>query len=100
MDTKLNEDNFDEIFRPVQNHLNDNAPFDGTMFETFGPELDHVLSFANDLKRSQRVWTIIDGDDGELYLVTGYHLVNRLGYIITEVEWTNEDESFQYESVE
>lgn len=95
----LTEDNFDELYRPIKNHLEENASFDGTMFETFGPELQYVLSFANDLKRSQRVWTIVEAD-GSTFLIAGYHIVNRLGYIITEVEWTDEDTSFQYEDIE
>lgn len=28
------------------------------------------------------VWTVVDGDDGELYLAEGFHLVNRLGYVV------------------
>ena len=30
-----------------------------------------------------KVWTYVDGDGGT-YLVDGYHLVNRIGYFITQ----------------
>ena len=30
------------------------------------------------------VWTVIDGDNGELYVVEGWCFVNRLGYIIAK----------------
>jgi hypothetical protein len=32
------------------------------------------------------VWTYVDGDDGT-YVTNGYHLVNRIGYFITEVPY-------------
>ena len=31
------------------------------------------------------IWTLLDGDDGDLYLANGYHLVNRIGYLISTV---------------
>ncbi len=73
-----------EEYRPVQNHLT-SAPFDGTMFETYGPELNHVLSQEKD-----RVWSLVDGDDNNMYIANGYHLVNRIGYFITEKPFTGD----------
>jgi hypothetical protein len=29
------------------------------------------------------VWTLIDGDDGDLYVASGLHLVNRIGYLLS-----------------
>ena len=26
----------------------------------------------------RRIWTLVDGDDGNMYIVDGYHLVNRV----------------------
>jgi hypothetical protein len=43
---KLTEDNFDEIYTPIQNHLDEDATFDGTMYETYGAELDFVSSVS------------------------------------------------------
>lgn len=28
------------------------------------------------------IWTVIEGDNGRLYVVEGWHYVNRLGYIV------------------
>lgn len=53
----------------------------GRMFETYGEELDYVLSIAN--SEPGRVWTWLDCD-GEMVVGSGYHLVNRVGYFITE----------------
>lgn len=49
-------------------------------FETYGEELDFVRA-----QDPRCIWTLVDGDDGNLYIVDGYHLVNRINYFITEV---------------
>lgn len=55
------------------------ASFDGCMFETFGNEYQEVLDTDADL-----VCTIIQGDDGGLYVTNGFRFVNRLGYLILD----------------
>lgn len=37
-----------------------------------------------------RVWTIVDGD-GKLYVTPGYRLVNRIGYVVCERPWCDDD---------
>lgn len=83
---KLTVDQWMEEFIPIKNHLSDNASWqdengDGIMFETFGIELGFVLGVA--YANPQKIWTYVDGDDGT-YIVDGYHLVNRIGYFITQ----------------
>jgi hypothetical protein len=72
-------------FQIQPNHVTANAAFDGAMFETYGADLDHVLSFANAKSKRMRrmVWTLVEDDDGDAVIVEGYHLINRLGYFIT-----------------
>ncbi len=81
----LYEDDFVARYTPMPNVLNENASFDfgdgGCLYETFGSELEYVRAQA-----PQHVWTIIE-TDGELAIVSGYHFVNRLGYILTAVNW-------------
>ena len=72
----LTSDEFDARFRLVPNHID---PSRGDMFETFDEELDFVRSAD-----PSRICTLIEGDDGEWYVVSGYHFVNRLGYLILE----------------
>lgn len=79
-------DAWETRFKPTANHLNDNAPYGGLMFETYGAELAHVLMIANGYAGRagrRKVWTLVEGDDGEPVVVEGYHLCNRLGYFIT-----------------
>jgi len=84
---KITEDNFDEVFKPQINHIDDNASFNGCMYETYGEEQDYVRAVAKE--NPKKVWTIIEGDEG-MYYVTGFHHVNRLGYLICEVEFEEE----------
>jgi len=38
------------------------------------------------------IWTVITDDLDEMVIVNGVHVVNRLGYIITENSWMEGDE--------
>lgn len=78
------EEQFDTL-KPLKNHLDDNANFNGLLYETFGAELDYVNQQPND-----KIWTYIDAD-GVLVLSNGYHTVNRVGYIITELPYHGPD---------
>lgn len=83
-------DDWQTAYRPIQNpHRDDHdAPFDGTMFETYGPEMEAVRAAD-----PACVWTLVDcGDDENLYVLSGLHLVNRLGYFITEQPRTGEED--------
>lgn len=103
--TLLTEEQFDKKFKLVKNHIDKNASFDGKMFETFGLELEYVLIMA----KENRVVTIIEGEDvpdesGEMdedgevvmhstiYYASGYHLVNRLGFLIVDKPITEDFE--------
>jgi hypothetical protein len=79
-------------FKPVGNHLNPDASWSATMFETFGEEVEFVLS-----QPDENVWTWIDGDGDDeessgTFLVSGFHHVNRIGYFVCEVPWTEFEE--------
>lgn len=77
------EMDFDEwcaTYKPIKNHIDTNASFDGEMFETYGKELEFVKAADED-----RIWMYGDGDDGGSYIWNGWHIVNRIGYFITEV---------------
>ena len=95
---ELTEEQFDEQYELVTNHIDDNASFDGNMFETFDDELTFVIQMA----KENRVITIIEGDEdvenefGEptlnMFYVSGMHLVNRIGYLVTKEPITEEFE--------
>lgn len=78
----ITEDEFTLMYRPIRNHLDQNAAFDwgdgfGTMFETFGNELEFVRS-----QPANCIWTFISAD-GYDKITSGYHWVNRVGYFVS-----------------
>ena len=66
----------------LPNHITN----DGNSFETYGEELAYVCQQPN-----STVWTEMDGDNG-VYIVSGYHLANRIQYYITELPWSDDDD--------
>jgi len=105
--TKISEETFEEKFIPQINHIvreqedeeiedNDICGFSGCLYETYGEELDYVLEMANNPNEKNKVWTIIscEDDDGNENIVyqAGYKLVNRMGYLITENPFENEEQ--------
>ena len=74
MDTKqMDWDQWIQDYRPITD-----SNGDPTMFETYGKDLETVLG-----THPRYVWTYLEGDRGSV-ITEGYHLVNRLGYYITE----------------
>lgn len=71
---------FDRDFQLLQNHLNDDASWGGTLFETYGDEVEFVKSMIS----QNRVMTVYDSDNGRVAVTPGFHLVNRIGYLVTE----------------
>lgn len=65
-------------------------PSDYCMFDTMGKEFEYVLT-----QPRNRIWTVINGEGSSIYIVAGLHYANRLGYFITEQEWSNKHESFK-----
>lgn len=85
------DDNYDawvQQYRPQKNHLKDNANHDGMMYETYGDEYAYVVQMTK--TDPSRVWTLVSGDNGEQVLCAGWHYVNREGYFIAEVPFTDE----------
>jgi hypothetical protein len=82
----MTEDYFYDQMKPVKNHLDENSAFDGFMFETYGPEVEYVRCQDPD-----KVWTIVE-TEGQMSIIPGFHIVNRIGYMLTQVK--HEGESY------
>lgn len=90
---------FTEKFRPIATGIVEGEPT-RPMFAPYGRDLATVRNTDE-----RHVWTILDvdltgpephpyeGEDGDncWVIVTGYHYVNRIGYLITEVPWASGD---------
>ena len=80
---EMTEDEFDDRYTLKTNHLNphagwayDNGP--GCLYGTHGEELEFVRQ-----QDPRTVWTLVDGDDGGQHIISGFHFVNRIGYLIS-----------------
>jgi hypothetical protein len=82
---ELTFDEWLDTYKPIPNYLDENASFQneegfGVMFETYGEEVAFVKE-----QDPNRIWMYGSGDDGGLYIWSGWGFVNRLGYFVTEV---------------
>jgi hypothetical protein len=82
---EMTEDEFDAGYPLRANHFNPHASWAfsddrGCLFETYGEERDFVRS-----QDPRTIWTLVDGDDGDQYLLSGFHVVNRIGYLVSTV---------------
>lgn len=78
---------FEETYKPRKNPFVQDSSYDGCMFETYGVELAHVREQDN-----KNIWTIINCENEESWIIPGFHFVDRFGYFITEISWLPEDE--------
>lgn len=76
---QLSYEDWKQQYKPIPNHLNPNASYDGLLFETYGDESAFITA-----QPQNAVWTLLDCD-GKLVLGNGCHVVNRMGYVVTEV---------------
>ena len=77
---EMTEDEWIATYKPIKNHIDTNASFNGEMFETYGKEVEFVKQ-----QNPNTIWMYGDGDDGGGYVWSGWGFVNRIGYFITEV---------------
>lgn len=76
---QIGVDDFDDVYRPIVSQVE--------------PGENPVMEFAEARTYPvNHVWTLVDGDDNNSYATTGFHVVNKFGYVVTEVPWTTEDE--------
>ena len=77
---------FKETYKPQKNPFVQDSSYDGYMFETYGIELAHVREQDN-----KNIWTIINCENEESWIIPGYHIVDRFGYILCNIPWESEN---------
>lgn len=85
--TVFHEDVFYEYFRPFRHPASQFDIWGGHGLETFGNDLLLVKSYEENF-----VWTVVDGDKGlDQWITPGFHYVNRICYLLTEVphDWAS-----------
>jgi len=84
---------YPKVKRPKVPYLSDKF----TVLDNPNPMMDQQFEYDEVVKFPPRqVWTVVEGDSGKLYAITGVHYVNRLHFAVTKEEWTDEDEEREY----
>lgn len=83
---KLNFEEWEEKYKPIKNHFVEYTPYNDYMFETHGKELEHVKK-----QGLNNIWTLLDCEDETSYICSGYSIVNRNGYFITEIPFNDNE---------
>lgn len=77
---EMDIDTWWDTYKPKTNPIDPMSSYDGCLFETYGSELEFIRTI-----NPNHIWTLGDGDDGDMYICNGYSVVNRIGYFITEI---------------
>ena len=77
---EMDIDSWWDTYKPKTNPIDPMGSYDGCLFETHGSEIQFVKE-----QTPENIWTLGDGDDGDMYICNGYSVVNRIGYFVTEV---------------
>lgn len=85
----LTEEQWEEKYKPQQNHISKREEWNGWMFETYGEDDEFIRLFA--IKNPNKVWTVLTGIPTGDTIVQGFHLVNRYCHFITDVDFSNEE---------
>lgn len=74
----MNRNEFNTKYTIINNPFSDFASGEGICFAPDGEELEFVRCH-----NPACVWTMVIGYDGGIWLVSGYHHEDRIGYILT-----------------
>lgn len=76
---QMSEDDWIEKYKPLKNKTTRREECNGWYYETYGKDDEYIRNFPD----QNRIWTILS-IDGEEWIVSGWHYVNRFGYFITK----------------
>lgn len=79
---KLTMDEFEEQFKPIKNPRCQ----DTILFEIYDDDIEYLKT-----QKTKNIWTLLDEDE-KLYVTNGIRWINRLNYILTDIEWTGDVE--------
>jgi hypothetical protein len=86
----ISDEVFFDVYQPIENHLTDDTSWNGTMFETYGEDVEFVSKVCKE--NPKRIWTLVEKLNGNLVVIAGMHFVNRMGYFITKKDWVTGEE--------
>ena len=94
--TELSFEEFDDLYKPLK--FNDYTC--ELFFETKEEAINKALEYSqkHNTKEYQHIWTAIDGEKSNIDILNGWHLVNKMYYVVTEEPWgdgTDTDSNIQ-----
>lgn len=63
-------------------------------YEVIERDIDYARAQQLGASGDQHLWTIVEGDNGNLYVTAGWAYVNRLEYLITKEPWSDSNEAW------
>lgn len=81
----LSFENWERKYKPMQN-----TKSTGIFFCTHDEDDIRFLKENQD-NDALNIWTLVDGEGEELFIDSGYRMVNRMEYLITEVPRESKD---------
>jgi hypothetical protein len=85
---KLTEDAFCKNFRPIENNGQGHGYY---YFEAENPIDKSFLQFIAQ-HYPNHIWTRVDADDNCIYNINGWHIVDRIDYLVTGIPWVSGNE--------
>lgn len=79
-------------YKPIRNPFTKETDEDEDFQIHWGTIEENDL--LHDTKGENRIWTMVSGERDSIWLMSGYHRVNRLHHFITEIPY---EEKFQFE---
>lgn len=84
----LSTEQFEETYKPI-------FSAEQYMFDTLKDVQAYMkqnnIEHGKDVYRY--IWTVVDEDNGQLVNINGFHLCNRIGYVLCTVPWGTGEES-------
>lgn len=81
----MRKSDFDVFFDKFEPEMDD-GDFVLRMYETYGEDIKTIGELLRNGEEN-RLWTVVEGESGKLYICPGLHYVNRLNYLITKHPW-------------
>lgn len=76
-------------YKPIRNPFNEKQTGEDEDFQIHWHTLEEN-DLLDDNKGENRIWTMVEGERDSIWLMSGYHRVNRLHHLITEIPYEKE----------
>jgi hypothetical protein len=74
-----------EVWVDQYKPLNNPDTIEGSYENKFFQIKEHLF------KDDKYIWTLVSGENENMWIIPGFHYVNREGYFLTEIPWESED---------